>query len=84
LRAQAQLKARACSSEKFVGGGAFFAGRIGGRGAPVAMPRQAVFSHDDRNPTLGEVSNLCYGEDGPPCLVNLKVRPASRQGAPPP
>ena len=31
------------------------------------------YTHDDRNPSLGEVSNLCYGEDGPPCLVNLKV-----------
>jgi hypothetical protein len=30
------------------------------------------FTHDDRK--LGEVSNLCYGEDGPPCLVNLKVK----------
>jgi hypothetical protein len=36
------------------------------------------YTHDDRNPSLGEVSNLCYGEDGPPCLVNLKVNPASR------
>ena len=36
------------------------------------------FTHDDRNPSLGEVSNLCYGQDGPPCLVNLKVTPASR------
>lgn len=33
------------------------------------------YTHDDRNPKLGEVSNLCYGEDGPPCLVNLKVKP---------
>jgi len=33
------------------------------------------YTHDDRNPRLGEVSNLCYGEDGPPCLVNLKVKP---------
>jgi hypothetical protein len=23
------------------------------------------------------VSNLCYGEDGPPCLVNLKVNAAN-------
>ncbi len=33
------------------------------------------YTHDDRNPKVGEVSNLCYGEDGPPCLVNLKVKP---------
>jgi len=34
------------------------------------------YTHDDRNPSLGEVSNLCYGQDGPPCLVNLKVSAA--------
>jgi hypothetical protein len=35
------------------------------------------YTHDNRNPSLGEVSNLCYGEDGPPCLVNLKVKPTA-------
>jgi hypothetical protein len=35
------------------------------------------YTHDDRDYKLGEVSNLCYGEDGPPCLVNLKVNPAN-------
>ena len=35
------------------------------------------YTHDNRNPSLGEVSNLCYGEDGPPCLVNLKVKPSA-------
>jgi hypothetical protein len=33
------------------------------------------YTHDDRDPKLGEVSNLCYGEDGPPCLVKLQVKP---------
>lgn len=33
------------------------------------------YTHDDRK--VGEVSNLCYGEDGPPCLVNLKVNASS-------
>ena len=33
------------------------------------------YTRDDRK--AGEVSNLCYGEDGPPCLVNLKVSAAS-------
>jgi len=33
------------------------------------------YTHDDRNPKLGEVSNLCYGDGGPPCLVKLKVKP---------
>jgi hypothetical protein len=36
------------------------------------------YTHDNRNPSLGEVSNLCYGEDGPPCLVNLKVKPSAK------
>jgi hypothetical protein len=33
------------------------------------------YTHDDRNSKLGEVSNLCYGDDGPPCLVKLQVMP---------
>ena len=33
------------------------------------------YAHDDHNPKLGELSNLCYAEDGPPCLVNLTVKP---------
>jgi hypothetical protein len=33
------------------------------------------YTRDDRNPKLGEVSNLCYGEGGPPCLVELQVKP---------
>jgi hypothetical protein len=33
------------------------------------------YTHDDRDPKLGQVSNLCYGEDGPPCLVKLEVKP---------
>ena len=38
------------------------------------------YAHDDRDPKLGEVSNLCYGEDGPPCLVKLQgeARSSSR------
>ena len=31
------------------------------------------YTHDDHNPRLGEVSNLCYGDGGPPCLVKLLV-----------
>jgi hypothetical protein len=44
------------------------------------------YTHDDRNPRLGEVSNLCYGDDGPPCLVKLQVKPdhhLAMPGAPP-
>jgi len=45
------------------------------------------YTHDDRNPKLGEVSNLCYGDDGPPCLVKLQVKPdhhLAMPGAPAP
>jgi hypothetical protein len=45
------------------------------------------YTHDDRNPRLGEVSNLCYGDDGPPCLVKLQVKPdhhLAMPGAPAP
>lgn len=40
------------------------------------------YTHDDRNSRLGEVSNLCYGDDGPPCLVKLRVMPV-QHAAPP-
>jgi hypothetical protein len=42
------------------------------------------YTHDDHNSRLGEVSNLCYGEDGPPCLVKLLVKPDHRVAAPAP
>jgi len=42
------------------------------------------YTHDDRNPRLGEVSNLCYGDGGPPCLVMLKVKPDHHLAAPAP
>jgi len=41
------------------------------------------YTHDDRDPKLGEVSNLCYGEDGPPCLVKLQVKPDHHLAMPP-
>jgi hypothetical protein len=40
------------------------------------------YTNDARDPKLGEVSNLCYGEDGPPCLVTLKVKPDHNLAAP--
>ena len=52
-----------------------------GRYFAVALYRQGGhwicpdYTHDDRNPKLGEVSNLCYGDGGPPCLVKLQVKP---------
>ena len=41
------------------------------------------YTHDDRNPKLGEVSNLCYGDGGPPCLVRLQVKPDHHLAMPP-
>lgn len=41
------------------------------------------YTHDNRDPKLGEVSNLCYGEDGPPCLVKLQVKPDHHLAMPP-
>lgn len=32
------------------------------------------YTRDNRNFKLAEVSNLCFAEDGPPCLVNLNVK----------
>lgn len=68
---------------------------IGGNLAPgryfaVALYREGGhwicpdYTHDDRNPKLGEVSNLCYGEDGPPCLVKLQVKPDHHLATSPP
>ncbi|MGH7925113.1 MAG: hypothetical protein ACREQH_11055 [Candidatus Binatus sp.] len=61
-----------------------------GRYFAVALYREGShwicpdYTHDDRNPKLGEVSNLCYGEDGPPCLVKLQVKPDHHLAAPVP
>jgi|SRR5208337_257854 len=41
------------------------------------------YTHDDRDSKLGELSNLCYGEDGPPCLVKLQVKPDHHLAQPP-
>ena len=40
------------------------------------------YAEDDRDPKLGQVSNLCYGEDGPPCLVTLEVKGEHNPAAP--
>jgi hypothetical protein len=64
-----------------------------GRYFAVALYREGShwicpgYTHDDRDPKLGEVSNLCYGEDGPSCLVKLQVKPdhhLAMPGAPAP
>jgi hypothetical protein len=67
-------------NERPIGAGA--AGNLAaGRYFAVALYRQSGhwicpdYTHDDRDKKLGEVSNLCYGEDGPPCLVKLRVKP---------
>jgi len=59
-----------------------------GRYFAVALYRESGhwicpdYTHDDRNPKLGEVSNLCYGDGGPPCLVKLQVKPDHHLAAP--
>jgi hypothetical protein len=69
------LNSRAVSADPV--GGNLSAGRY----FAVALYRQGGhwicpdYTHDDRNPKLGEVSNLCYGDGGPPCLVKLQVKP---------
>ena len=69
------LNSRAVSADPV--GGNLAAGRY----FAVALYRQGGhwicpdYTHDDRNPKLGEVSNLCYGDGGPPCLVKLQVKP---------
>jgi len=67
-------------NSRAIGTGA--SGNLGaGRYFAVALYRQGShwicpdYTHDNRDPKLGEVSNLCYGEDGPPCLVKLLVKP---------
>ena len=40
------------------------------------------YTNDQRDPKLGQVSDLCYGDDGPPCLVTLEVKPDHNLAAP--
>jgi hypothetical protein len=60
-----------------------------GRYFAVALYRQGGhwicpdYTHDDHNPKLGEVSTLCYGTGGPPCLVKLVVKPDHHLATPP-
>jgi hypothetical protein len=60
-----------------------------GRYFAVALYREGShwicpdYTHDDRDPKLGEVSNLCYGKGGPPCLVKLQVKPDHHLAMPP-
>jgi hypothetical protein len=62
-----------------------------GRYFAVALYRGAAghwicpdYAHDDRTAKSGAVSNLCYGADGPPCLVNLNVMSDQNLAAPVP
>jgi hypothetical protein len=53
-----------------------------GRYFAVAMYRQGGnwicpgYAQDRERPPAGELNNICYGEDGPPCLVTLAVSAA--------
>jgi hypothetical protein len=50
-----------------------------GRYFAVAMYRQGGswicpgFAEDSGHAPTGQLNNICYGEDGPPCLVNLAI-----------
>ncbi|HWJ40647.1 MAG TPA: hypothetical protein VNT29_05920 [Candidatus Limnocylindrales bacterium] len=70
------------NSREISGHGDPVAGNLAaGRYFAVALYREGGhwvcpdYTHDDRDPKLGEVSNLCYGDGGPPCLVKLQVKP---------
>lgn len=41
------------------------------------------YTQNQRDLKPGEVSDLCYGEDGPPCLVKLKVKSDRKLAQPP-
>jgi hypothetical protein len=60
--------------------GQYFAVALHRRGGHWICPD---YTQDDPNPKLGEVSNLCYGEGGPPCLVRLLVKPDHHLATPP-
>jgi len=51
----------------------------GGRYFAVAMYHQGGswicpgYARDQEHPPSGQLNNICYGEDGPPCLVTLAV-----------
>jgi hypothetical protein len=80
------------NSHELSAGGESMTGRLeAGRYFAVALYRGAAghwicpdYSHDDRTPKSGAVSNLCYGADGPPCLVDLNVMPDQNLAAPAP
>jgi hypothetical protein len=80
------------NSRELSAGGDSMTGRLeAGRYFAVALYRGAAghwicpdYAHDDRTPTSGAVSNLCYGAEGPPCLVNLNVMPDQNPAAPVP
>jgi hypothetical protein len=78
------------NSHELSSGGASATGHLeAGRYFAVALYRGGGghwicpdYAHDDRTPKTGAVSNLCYGADGPPCLVNLNVMPDQNLASP--
>jgi hypothetical protein len=54
--------------------GRYFAVAMYRKGASWICPGYAA---DIRPAKLGEVGNICYAEDGPPCLVTLKITPTT-------
>ena len=80
------------NSRELSASGDSMTGRLeAGRYFAVALYRGAAghwicpdYAHDDRAPKSGAVSNLCYGAEGQPCLVNLNVMPDATAAAPAP
>jgi hypothetical protein len=54
-----------------------------GRYFAVALYRQGSnwicpgYAQDSGHPMAGQLNNICYGQDGPPCQVNLAVKAAA-------
>src|SRR5262249_48986600 len=70
-------------SADLASGGSASGSLEGGRYFPVAMYRQRGnwicpgYAQDSRHPAAGQLNNICYGENGPPCLVNLAISAAA-------
>ncbi len=54
----------------FLEGGRYFAVAMYHQGSSWICPG---YAQDQQHPPAGQLNNICYGEDGPPCLVTLAV-----------
>ncbi|HUA36162.1 MAG TPA: hypothetical protein VMA09_21315 [Candidatus Binataceae bacterium] len=58
------------SASGFLEGGRYFAVAMYHQGSNWICPG---YAQDQEHPPAGQLNNICYGEDGPPCLVSLAV-----------